>query len=138
MKKVTKAWVEFAQRDLAAAEKLRDEDSLSNIVLYHCEQCVEKSVKAVFEEHSVRIPRVHVTLKLHTDIRSSVPTVPELATEDDLVFIDDVYLDTRYPGSLGLLPGGFPSRLETVRGLAIARAVLARVTEYLSSLLPST
>lgn len=137
MKGKAGAWIEFARRDLAAAERLRDDDTLLNIVLYHCQQCIEKCLKALLEEHEIRIPRIHATVKLHSDVRKAVPAVPALASDEDLAFVDDVYLDSRYPGSLGLLPGGFPTAEESLRGLRIARSVLENVVHFFDTV-PNT
>lgn len=120
----TGAWMDFARRDLAAAERLESDQSFSNIVLFHCQQCIEKSLKALFEEHDLPVLRIHATLKLHAELRKAVPSIPCLAENEDFGFIDDVYLDSRYPGGRGMLPSGFPTRNETARGLRIARRVL--------------
>ncbi len=111
MKERTNAWLEFAARDLEAARKLMDDEYLSNIVLFHAQQCVEKCLKAILEEYDQNVPKIHGVNKLysliteHTDIRLPV-------TDDELDFIDDVYIDTRYPGNFGLLPSGFPQKNE--------------------------
>ncbi len=38
--------------------------------------------------------------------------------------LDDVYIDMRYPGSLGLLPSGFPTREQSKHLVALAERVL--------------
>jgi HEPN domain-containing protein len=125
MKAKTRAWIDFARRDLAAAEKLDSDESFSNIVLFHCQQCIEKSLKALFEEHDLPVLRINATVKLHAELRKAIPSIPCLAENADFGFIDDVYLDSRYPGGRGMLPSGLPTRNETARGLRIARRVLA-------------
>ena len=50
MKEKTALWLEFARRDIAAAERLAADAFLSNIVAYHAQQCVEKCLKALYEE----------------------------------------------------------------------------------------
>ena len=127
MKAKTRVWIEFARRDLAAAKKLSQDDSFSNIVLYHCQQCIEKSLKALYEENDLKVLRIHATLKLHGELRKAVPSLPSLAENEDFGFIDDVYLDARYPGGRGLLPSGQPTPTETSRSLRIARQVLSGV-----------
>ena len=66
MKQQTSAWLEFAARDLAAAKKLLDDEYVANIVLFHCQQCVEKSLKAILEESNQDVPRIHGVNKLYT------------------------------------------------------------------------
>jgi HEPN domain-containing protein len=47
MKPVVARWLEFAEVDLKAARSLLDEGSLSSVVCFHAQQCVEKSLKAL-------------------------------------------------------------------------------------------
>ena len=47
MRDITKSCVEFAIRDLKAAEELLGDDFLANIVLFHSQQSVEKLTKAL-------------------------------------------------------------------------------------------
>lgn len=75
MKENSKPWMDFARQDLLAAEKLQTDETLSNIALFHCQQCVEKSLKALYEENEKHIPRIHSTLKLTTDIAMLVPGI---------------------------------------------------------------
>jgi len=50
MKQTTKDWLSAAEDDLWAAKKLASEVRLTNIVAFHCQQCLEKCFKAVIEE----------------------------------------------------------------------------------------
>lgn len=45
MKKTTRAWVDFANRDLEAAGLLANNEYVSNALLFHSQQCVEKGLK---------------------------------------------------------------------------------------------
>ena len=47
MKEKTKVWIELAKRDFTAAKLLADEDYVINLALFHCQQTVEKMIKAV-------------------------------------------------------------------------------------------
>jgi hypothetical protein len=51
MKKGTKAWLDFAHRDLESSRLLVDREYVSNVVLFHAQQCVEKCLKALLEEN---------------------------------------------------------------------------------------
>ncbi len=111
MKERTKAWLEFAARDLEAAKKLADNEYLANIVLFHSQQCVEKCLKAILEEYDQNVPKIHGVNRLYSLITENTDiTLP--VTGDELDFTDDVYIDTRYPGNLALLPSGFPGKDE--------------------------
>ncbi len=111
MKERSKAWLEFAARDIEAARKLADDEYLANIVLFHSQQCIEKCLKAVLEEYDQNVPKIHGVNRLYSLIAEHISTTLSI-NDDELDFIDDVYIDTRYPGNFGLLPSGFPKKEE--------------------------
>jgi HEPN domain-containing protein len=88
MKKGTMEWLEFAKRDLEAAKSLVNNNYLANIVLFHSQQCIEKSFKAFLEEHGIKIPKIHSVIKLYTMIAEAI-NVSLAIKEDEL---DIVYL----------------------------------------------
>jgi len=69
-------WIEYAKRDIKAAENLLADDFVANTVLLHCHQAVEKIFKAILAEHDIAIPRIHGLNKLHNlvpvDIRNEL------------------------------------------------------------------
>ena len=81
MKKATRAWLEFAHRDLEAARLLAGNEYLSNAVLFHSQQCVEKSLKALLEENGVRVPHIHNIVKLSALLEEerNIQTLSEIA-----------------------------------------------------------
>lgn len=119
MKKATKAWMDFAHRDLEAARLLVDSEYVSNVVLFHAQQCVEKCLKALLEENGVPVPHIHSVVKLHSLVteEAGISLTPY---EDELDLVDAVYIDTRYPSGLGLLPSGFPTKEDAKEILGIA------------------
>ncbi len=53
-------WLEKAERDLAAAERLMLGDApLSDIALFHCQQTVEKAFKAFLTSHQTPFEKTH-------------------------------------------------------------------------------
>lgn len=105
MKIITKEWFVAAEDDLIAAKNLINEERLTNIVAFHCQQCIEKCLKALIEEQMGMSVKSHDLLRLK-DIANLV-----LSDEDIflLSIINEVYTDTRYPGNMGLMPQGKPS-----------------------------
>lgn len=99
MKKATEAWLDFAHRDLEAAKILVENEYVSNVVLFHSQQCVEKCLKALLEENSVPVPHIHSVIKLHT-LLAEQTKISLSIKEDQLDLVDAVYIDTRYPSSL--------------------------------------
>jgi HEPN domain-containing protein len=127
MKKGTADWMEFAKRDLEAARLLIHSEYVANIVLFHSQQCIEKCLKALLEENEVSVPKIHSAVKLHTLMTDH--TNHELSvSEDDLDLVDLIYIDSRYPSGLGVLPSGFPTREDARDLLKIAEAVYKEIS----------
>ena len=107
MKKQAEDWIALANKDLYAAEIMaKDDYSLTNIVAFHCQQAIEKYLKAFLIENDIPLIRTHDLIKLNGMIKE----VKDLdIDEEKLIMINEVYIDSRYPGELGLFPGGTPS-----------------------------
>ena len=73
MNKGTIEWLEFAKRDLEAARILLNTSYLANVVLFHSQQCIEKSLKAYLEEKAINIPKIHSVVKLFTEANQHSP-----------------------------------------------------------------
>jgi len=75
MKPITKAWLERAWDDLEAIKQLLKNEYLTNVVSFHAQQTVEKSLKAVIEELEIgfvkthNLPRLYELVKPHYDLR---------------------------------------------------------------------
>jgi len=105
MKEATNDWFIAANDDLLAAKTLATDSRITNLAAFHCQQCLEKCFKAVIEEFE------NLNLKSHDLIRLQIAADIQL-TDDELnlmEIINEVYIDARYPGNLGLLPHGKPS-----------------------------
>ena len=123
MKHTTKDWLIAAEDDLLSAKKLVSEERLTNIVAFHCQQCLEKSLKAIIEEQSLSSLKSHDLLRLsdkaniqYTEIEFKI-----LAT------INEVYIDTRYPGDMGLMPHGKPTRSEVENYIQFCETFFTRL-----------
>ena len=131
MKRGTKEWLDFADRDLEAARLLVDNEYVSNAVLFHCQQCVEKCLKALLEENQIPVPHIHNVVKLHSLLKENSPMALSVS-EDELDLVDAVYIDARYPSGIGLLPSGFPTKEDARELLRIAEEVQAETARRLS------
>jgi HEPN domain-containing protein len=108
MKQITKDWLTLAAEDLHAAKALAKEEGITNLASFHCQQCLEKSLKASIEEQNKTSVKSHDLIRLLTfaDIKLS---------EEDfrlLSVLNEIYIDSRYPGDIGLLPSGKPTHQE--------------------------
>ena len=107
MKKQAEQWLHFAYVDLRSAKKLREDKDLTQVAAFHIHQCVEKSIKAILEYKDQKTPKIH-NLVLLTEFVRKLGIDPSEG-EDILDEINQVYIESRYPADLGLLPGGIPS-----------------------------
>src|SRR5947209_1538597 len=97
MKKSTRAWVSKAEHDhLVAQRSNRDKTPLHDVVCFHCQQCVEKYLKAMLEEFALSVPRTH---NLDDLLNLLLPYHPTLrAFRRGLIFLSDFAVQVRYPG----------------------------------------
>jgi HEPN domain-containing protein len=106
MKKVTEEWLKAAADDLRVIEKISSDDYLTHMVAFHAQQCIEKSLKAVIEEHEIGSVRIHNIERLLEIVRSHV----KIDAEPQIIeMLDKLYIDARYPGDLDLRPDGKPN-----------------------------
>ncbi|NOX61571.1 MAG: HEPN domain-containing protein [Chloroflexi bacterium] len=131
MKRATRAWLELAAKDLTAAQALAADEYVANIVVFHCQQCVEKALKAVLEESDLDVPRIHGIHRLNAMVQSEASCFLPLS-EEEMDMLDDAYIDVRYPG-VGLLPSGFPSKHEAEQFLQVAERTYQAVKAFLLS-----
>jgi HEPN domain-containing protein len=129
MKPVTRAWLVKAGEDLDAIRTLRGNPQLTGVVAFHAQQCVEKCMKAVAEERTGAVPRVHDLRRLWEVVADQFGEPLDI---DLLRELTDVYTDCRYPGDLGLLPSGKPTEEDAARFERFASHVHATVLAVLS------
>ena len=122
MKPAVARWLEFAEVDLRAARTLLDEGSLSSVVCFHAQQCVEKSIKALIESKGLNPPKSHDLIMLYGQVDDVIKL-----DEDTMAKLNQIYIDARYPASLGFLPGGQPDAEDAKGFYEFAREVLTRV-----------
>ena len=66
MKPVTREWVKKAENDFKVATQIlrRRKDVVPDAACFHCQQCVEKYLKARLLEAGILFPRTHDLLQL--------------------------------------------------------------------------
>lgn len=128
MKQTTKEWLSAAEDDLLAAQKLAGEQRLTNVVSFHCQQCLEKCFKAIIEESGERSVKSHDLLRLLLNAEIHLSD-----SETVLIgIINEVYIDARYPGDLGLLPQGKPTLAEVETFIKFCENLFSRIKLQLS------
>ena len=128
MKLATREWLELAETDLRAATVLCGDEFLTAAVAFHCQQTVEKAFKAIIEEKNLPLPKTHDLQRLLGVIRQSVPIEID---EDQLDILNQVYVSSRYPMDLGILPSGRPTSGEARQMYTFARQAFEKIGSLL-------
>jgi HEPN domain-containing protein len=125
----TKEWLKASRDDLLTIEEIIDNPHLTHIVAFHAQQCVEKSMKAIIEENEIDIPKIHKLLKLYEKVSFALDGLDE----DIMGLLDGLYIESRYPGDMGLLPHGKPSIDDAKEFYSFAHSVFDKVCEVLDT-----
>lgn len=94
-------WLQKARKDLDAAKFLSDMRPLpKDIIGFHCQQAVEKCLKAYLVLHDIEPPRSHDLLYLKTKCQS----LERLSGIDDNILsrLNPYAVEHRYPGEIDL------------------------------------
>ena len=130
MKEIAKEWLKAARDDLMVIERILDAEYLTHMVALHAQQVIEKSIKAVMEENRIPVTRIHNLGTLFSRIWSHISA----DLDDDLSkTLDSLYIESRYPGELGLLPDGKPSLEDAQRFYNEAKGFYESVRKELES-----
>ncbi len=128
MKEISRQWLNFAIDDLDTIREIIEIGHLTNIATFHCQQCIEKSFKAILEENELDVPKVHDLVKLYGKVKE---VKDYKFNEDILDILSRIYIEARYPSELGLLPGGKPTVEETKEFYEFTKYVYAEIIKHL-------
>lgn len=130
MKKISQEWLKSAHDDLDAIDELIDNASLTNIVAFHAQQAIEKSLKAIIEEYDLKFIKTHKLMMLI----DTVENVLDLEIDEETILkLDSLYIDSRYPSNLGLLPDGKPSIEEAKTFQEVSQNVFTAIQNQLKN-----
>ena len=116
--------------DINTIKAIIDDESLTHIVAFHSQQCIEKSFKAMVDEFELTSQKIHNLITLNETISSVYQFDFD---EDKLGLLNKLYLDSRYPGDLGLLPNGKPS-IEVAKGFQkLAKEIYERINTLIKN-----
>jgi HEPN domain-containing protein len=119
MRKATEQWMEDAEDELASARILH-EHGKTRAVCYHCQQSVEKCLKALIIEKGDAPEKVHDIVELFRHAQRLGWTI---AMEmDDAILLNSAYKE-RSASEEGLLPHGEPTQADAARALEAASSV---------------
>lgn len=128
MKQITKDWLETAKLDLEAIAHIIQNDRLTGHVAFYAQQVIEKSLKAIIEESGGRVPKIHSLSKLF-ELCAALISIP--INEDNIIALDSLYIESRYPGEFGLLPEGKPNQEQAKIFYKFAQNIYETVKSHL-------
>ena len=123
MRKTTESWIKDAEDELSSALILFKHERYRG-ACYHCQQCVEKGLKALIIEKGERPEKIHDIVELLNRAKRLGWKVK--LSLDDAVFLNSIYKG-RYPTEDGLLPHGEPSRADAGRVTKASKAFMKAV-----------
>ena len=130
MKKQVEAWIKFAESDILTISEIIENPLLTNVVTFHCQQAIEKYFKAFILENEKPLTKIHNLLTLYGTIKEIVDID---LNEDLLSTINDIYLESRYPGEIGLLDdGSMPTIEQANQFFSFAREIGVKIKKELN------
>jgi HEPN domain-containing protein len=124
MKKLVDDWIMLAEKDVKTASIIINEEYLTNVVAFHCQQAIEKYFKAYILEHDKPLLKIHDLPKLYGIVKE----IKDFEIDEDLLsIINETYIEDRYPGELGLLPDGMPSKKQAHDFLGFTRNIEEKI-----------
>ncbi len=98
-----RSWLQKAYHDLLAARILINQElPVYDIACFHCQQAVEKALKALLIWHAVPFRRVHSLAYLMDLCEPVAPSLRML--RDQVEALAPYAVEVRYPGDLLLIP----------------------------------
>jgi len=128
-KTIALEWLKAANDDLVLISNIIENAGLTHLVAFHCQQAIEKSFKAILEYNSSSVPKKHDLLALKDLIFDYL----KIENEDMLESLNSLYIESRYPGSLGLLPNGRPTVEDAKEFYSFAKNIYDSVNKLLNS-----
>ena len=90
-------WVAKAELDYRAAERLsKDPQPIREVAAFHCQQAVEKYIKAFLVRHQVEFPKTHNLTELLGLVHSVSPRLAASLEETEV--LTPYGVEIRYPG----------------------------------------
>lgn len=121
-----KDWIEKATRDIKAAVILNKNDCGNDLVAFHCQQAVEKLLKAYIIAKSGVIISSHSLIFLCKE--ASKHNIDFKKHIKDCAFVNQFYIETRYPADEPLIV----TDEEAEESIAISKTIYEIVADLLS------
>ena len=106
MKETTSEWLSRAKDDLDVIAEIKNKQHLTNMVAFHAQQAIEKSLKAIIDEFDLGFVKIHQIERLLEIVKDQM----DAEIDHRIVqILDSLYIESRYPVDIGLLPNGKPT-----------------------------
>ncbi len=93
-------WIRVAKKDLRGAKILHEAKGVDDLVAFHCQQAVEKYLKAFLIKKTGVLHRGHYLMGLLKKCYEIDEKFKELIIQ--ITFLNSYYIETRYPAEEGL------------------------------------
>ncbi len=114
-------WLIYAREDFETLDLLVD-SNLYRTICFHSQQLAEKIIKAALFEKRIKIPRTHNITYLLSLFNFNIPI-----EKSDMEFLSTIYIESRYPPDIGLLPSGEPTKNDADRADRISKNIYEHV-----------
>ena len=122
--------IELADEDQQMAQ-LAYKARIYNQACFHSQQGAEKCLKAFLLHRDGKFPKTHSLVELL--MLASVNEKAILQLKDECLYLDQVYVPTRYPDApLGSLPEGEPKREDAKKAMEILHKIRSLVVQRIS------
>lgn len=120
-------WLDKAQRDIKSAKILKQNDCGNDIVAFHSQQAIEKSLKGYLLKQTGQVPEGHSLIYLCKE--ASNYDIEFKRCLKDCALVNQYYIETRYPADIPLLV----SNEEAEDCITIAEEIYKLVIENISA-----
>ena len=103
--KLPELWLQYAYDDLQSAKVLL-QPGIYNMVCFHSQQVAEKLFKSFIASYHKEIPKTHNLIRLHKICEDLIGGKLDIDREM-LIFLNDVYIDSRSPADFGIVAVGW-------------------------------
>ena len=125
-------WLKAAYLDLENIKYIVNVEYLSSVTAFHSQQAIEKSFKSLVQYKHGKTKNQHDLLKLYESI-SELIIIEEADRLDRIDTLNQLlYIDSRYPGDMGLLPYGKPTLEDAQEFYEFAQDIFNQVCTILN------